>query len=137
MAAIILSTLIATTLTSAISPVSATTYNIINSHAGSTFFDGFSYFGGYDNTSESLQSRLHVAQPAGWHVDMHVTSLVCPCPSDMAEYICRSLNSSITKLILFLPIRKANGDVFWVTNSSLSYVDANGRAIIKVDNSMS
>lgn len=78
MAAIILSTLIATTLTSAISPVSATTYNIINSHAGSTFFDGFSYFGGYDNTT--------------------------------------------------------NGDVFWVTNSSLSYVDANGRAIIKVDN---
>ncbi len=54
MASLIISTIFAGTLTSVISPVSATTYNVIKSLVGSNFFDGFTFFGGYDNTSEFL-----------------------------------------------------------------------------------
>jgi hypothetical protein len=51
MTAIILSTLIATVLTGAVAPVAAATYDIIRSHAGDKFFEGLTFFDGYDNTS--------------------------------------------------------------------------------------
>jgi hypothetical protein len=66
MTSIILSTLIATALTGAIAPVAAATYDIIRSHAGDKFFDGLTFFDGYDNTSAFAVSFTSFGVDISW-----------------------------------------------------------------------
>ena len=45
-------------------PAQAATYSLIEQHAGQSFFDGWEFVGGYDNTSTSifwLRLGIHVA----------------------------------------------------------------------------